>query len=542
MLKRLIENWWTSTTERTFQYPFAALCQLRGETVIHVTRHCGMELGKDLITRSKDGTINAYQLKTCSGKRLGLKQWQNELSNQLADLVENPVVHVSVGSVVEHQPWIVVNGDIDEEVTAAIRDRNTTYLARFGRTLKVRVIGELIEESLRDNTAIWPQDPRTAKLLFECSLGDGKSNLDKNKIAGLLAYLTSLPNTASRAEAIRHATFAPLLVALATMEHARQNNWYAMIEGWVMCKSYIEALIAKTKINRRGIEKTIGLLDQLIESNLLSLESEVNANPRLLVGIFDYAFGLVRYRATIVVGLLCILELKRAFRSRQSAHDSLVDKLLKDPKLQPLVFGEGAVPFFFALIFHMRTLHADQRSEGCLVGLARILAKENRLDNDRRFPSAYIGVDEVLTDLFSESQQGFQETPPDSGGRSMWIGPVVDLLVKEGYRQALAGLWYDVSEIERTEFRPKFDWQYHTWRSEDGTTLHDSFSTPQSWSSLRKEIQEFDETCQRTATESDPLSSLLFLMVFPHRASRQLLRAIDVGIDRLDANSRCELN
>ena len=56
MLERIIENWLDKATERSFEKPFCYMLSAEGYTIIDLTRHSSMELGKDIITIAPDGT------------------------------------------------------------------------------------------------------------------------------------------------------------------------------------------------------------------------------------------------------------------------------------------------------------------------------------------------------------------------------------------------------------------------------------------------------------------------------------------------------
>ena len=84
MLERVIENWLDKTTERSFQQPYCYMLSAEGHTIIHLTRHCGMELGKDIITIAPDGTPCVFQLKTGN---ISLSRWQTKVSPQTFDLI-----------------------------------------------------------------------------------------------------------------------------------------------------------------------------------------------------------------------------------------------------------------------------------------------------------------------------------------------------------------------------------------------------------------------------------------------------------------------
>ena len=100
MIERVIESWLDNAVERSFQGPFCAMLAADGFTVVHLSRHCGMELGKDAIAVAPDGTPCAYQLKTAPAGRLSLRHWREEISRQVFDLVVGRIVHPSIDPIV----------------------------------------------------------------------------------------------------------------------------------------------------------------------------------------------------------------------------------------------------------------------------------------------------------------------------------------------------------------------------------------------------------------------------------------------------------
>ena len=61
VLERAIENWLTKVNERQYQLPFCQVLAARGEAILYVSTHGPFPKGKDIITRTRKGEINAYQ-------------------------------------------------------------------------------------------------------------------------------------------------------------------------------------------------------------------------------------------------------------------------------------------------------------------------------------------------------------------------------------------------------------------------------------------------------------------------------------------------
>jgi hypothetical protein len=61
LIERIVENWLTSASERSFQIPFCQLLSAQGETLLYIASHGPFEKGKDVITVTRGGRLRAYQ-------------------------------------------------------------------------------------------------------------------------------------------------------------------------------------------------------------------------------------------------------------------------------------------------------------------------------------------------------------------------------------------------------------------------------------------------------------------------------------------------
>src|SRR5437867_332379 len=99
-----------------------------------------MEMGKDVITLAPDGIPCAYQLKGAHGGKISLKKWRDEVSKQVIDLALGKVIHPSLVNAKAHRSYLVVNGQLEEEVIRAIDDFNRAHPRHRIRTI---LMGEL---------------------------------------------------------------------------------------------------------------------------------------------------------------------------------------------------------------------------------------------------------------------------------------------------------------------------------------------------------------------------------------------------------------
>lgn len=309
MLKKLIENWWTNANERTFQFPFAFHLVSDGHAVLHVSRHCGMELGKDILSVDREGLVHSYQLKGCNGGKLSLRYWRKELSAQIEDLVLNPVVHSSLpnGKAICHQASLVVNGELEEELIHAINGRNETFEKIHGRRLNVITIGQLIAKSIEIESEFWPPNPEHSRDIFEVYLDDGRRVLNKERLSRVLqGMVANAASGSSEAQLTRLSNSMMLLTSLLIRQHALESNWVAQIEGWVLCWSVCQSAWVRMGVdNSRAASRISNSVFSILDVLLKSLKDECLENPDLhsAKGHFDFAYDMTPVKSGWILGL-----------------------------------------------------------------------------------------------------------------------------------------------------------------------------------------------------------------------------------------------
>jgi hypothetical protein len=143
--EKLIEIWLDSASERQYQFAFRNALLSAGHVILHDTSHTALELGKDVIALSPSGELFAYQLKGNPGGRITISQW-HALIAQLSTLGYQPVSHPSVKPGTRHTPVLVTNGEIHEDVYAAVASFNTAITGPVARPLQTIARGQLLRK------------------------------------------------------------------------------------------------------------------------------------------------------------------------------------------------------------------------------------------------------------------------------------------------------------------------------------------------------------------------------------------------------------
>lgn len=192
MIEKLLDAWLDRLSERSLQSTLAHLLSKREWTIVHLSRHCSMEMGKDILAINPNGKPCAFQLKVLNQTKFKLNDWRS-INNQIRDLCYLAVEHPSIGTYRgNHKSYLVINNEFEEEASRAISDFNRTLQKDKKPKLEVIVKGQLISWLREDHPDIISPELQDSKLLLELFLEPGDSYLDREKLSELIESFISV--------------------------------------------------------------------------------------------------------------------------------------------------------------------------------------------------------------------------------------------------------------------------------------------------------------------------------------------------------------
>ena len=322
MLERVVENWLIKTNEHGFFGYELAFCQLlTGEKhhVVHLTRHGPTEKGKDIISIAPDGMPCAFQLKDVRGSKFKLTAWKKELE-QIIELIELPINHPAVTSL-KRRVYLVINGDLDEEVLAEINLRNQAASSRQLPKLEVITKGQLISRFMTLHTNLWPIQLEQEKELLELYLANGRGCIEKSKLSRLLTSLLPLAPTSielKKDDLSRCLAGAALFTTYVLSPYAKHGNHVALVEGWVIYLAHLLAIKERYKLEEKYWRNSFDITIIAIQEALKNLWQEMCERGSYVEGepLSDVPF--YRGRMTWILGLNLSTCLVAAFRKQGS--------------------------------------------------------------------------------------------------------------------------------------------------------------------------------------------------------------------------------
>ena len=534
MLEKVVENWLDKATERSFQQPYCYILSVDGHTIIHSTRHSPMELGKDIITINRHGTPCAFQLKTGN---ISLAKWRSEVNPQIDDLVYGKINHPSVDNSRHHTSYLVTNGNIEEETSRAIDDRNRDWVDRgLPYRLKTIVRGQILEKAKKLGTDLWPSELTDIKTLLEMFLESGQGVLSKEKLTSLFEStfpLKPLDNGSEpfRALCERVIASAAILCAIATSSFSKENNHVAEIEAGVLYISYVLALVERWELSETTYKDAFELATQSIYNSLGNLCDEIKEREYLIEGDPLADSYVHDVRVTWLLALMSIYALWRESKNEtKNEADDFLREFCQRRWNQAYLYGEAAIPQFLAFLWYFRKINATKKPDSLLKGLISSICKRNGPRGRRPYASPYYGPEDILPHMLGVAEEPLTDS---FRGESYALEGLVHLYVRRNWKQEMKFLWPSVTRIMYQSFEPENFCDFYRWRNEDGKNQIVSPQHTQEWEELKALASESDGTCIPPSIKKHPMLLLLFLCVYPHRMNAEILRWLDTQMEQI---------
>ena len=540
MIERLLETWLNKANERSFQIPFAHWLAYQGYTVLHVSRHCAMELGKDVIAIAPDGVPCAYQIKGLDGGKMTLAKWRDDIGKQVHPLVHTKIVHPSLNTTHHHRSYIVVNGEFNEEVQREIDDFNRASVdaGQPDRILNTIVKGELFQGFKDLQSDFWATNLYDVKTYLELYLDNGRGVLPKEKLARLLAdALPFEPENGRRpanAASARALTGGAVICSAATSAFTLSENHVAEFEAWTLYWCHAIGLAERWNIGLRHIRFATDLASEVMYTSLGRLCDEMIERDDLVEGDLLLDRPVYRIRVTHLLGLLGLYGLLM----QQRLHDGRSDvdrkhlafaKTFCDSHKDKLwLWGEYAIPQFLALNFFRRTYDATPDPDFVYASLIKAICRKNRPGSEDALANAYYDAETILPHEFGLARKPLNDS---FSGKSQFLEGLTHLFVRANFKQEMKGLFPDITRIGFRSFDPGDDWRFLMYRNwNHGTDVERYLEPPHRWSELRDEAAECDGKDVPVLLKDYPLQYLAMLMVMPYRANASGLRWLDTQL------------
>ncbi len=522
MTERIVEDWLTKANERLFQYSFCQILSFKGHTVLHLTRHCAMEQGKDIISIDGDGNVCAFQLKGVDAERLSMSKWEEMLS-QISKLVYQSPIHPSIKTKAPHKSYLVINANLDEEVQSSVNTFNQN-LQNNGLKGKLEIIvkGEFLNDLKEIGNNFWPFKPKNMNLFLQLYLQNGKGFPNKAEISDFLLECLDLdqdPNDKLSAnQAYRLLLSTAILNSISLSGFSKQNNYASEFEGTVLYMAHLLGFVEKNGSKNNLWRRLFDISNRHLYNLLNDLCEELSKVEYYHTGESTEGECLTyRPRITYLIALMSLLFLWNNLLQEEAyithEFDDFIKTFIINNKKHLLFWGEYASPQFLLYYLFERFTNGGANIDFILQGVISIITNYGKTE-DSIFTDPYVNFDEYVKLLYGP---GKDSNEIKYNKESYSIEAFVHLFARKNYKSAMRLLWPDISKTEQHKFTFTDKLEFYKWRARSGTTEYKIPPLKQSWQELYQLSKEDSGSELPELIKEFPIFYLCFLIVLPHR-------------------------
>lgn len=529
MIEKLLEDWLDSASERSYQASFVQMLGGQGYRVLHSTRHCALEYGKDVIAIAPDNVPCAFQLKGNPGSRLGLREFRAEIQHQLVQLISQPIVFPGIPEGTPHRSFLVSNGYFEEEVLRAVDDLNHgQYLS------KVELIGrgQLLDWAKQLGASLWPSEMTNFRELLEVFLHDGRDLLPLRRLASMLEEILALrmdDEPLNTAKLQRASPSAALLTGIATHHFATAENHFAVANAWCLFAVSLISSCKRSGLKVSGTAKEgLALAEEAIKDSLVALWDEAQLRPHLVEGDALADTELYRWRYTLLCGLFSVLWFFPGETDEDGERRTAISNWLRRRHEHFDLWGEGAIPCFLAFLFFLRQADATIKPDFELGSLLEIVVNANQMRGTHALPDPYYSFEDVGRSRYGlqASKQSTNLHEETFGGSSYTAELLLQLVARARLKSPCRTNWPRFNRLGHKRFVPPRAWQYGLLHCSRGTEETRQYPPEYTWDKLCQDAAR--ETCDYLPQEftARPHLLLLWVIIAPHRLTSDIGRIL----------------
>lgn len=514
MIANLLEHWLDNASERSYQHVFVQMLTAEGYTVLHSTRHCLLEFGKDVLAVAPDGIGCAFQLKGDPRGQMTIGEFRKEIQPQLVQLMSQPPAFPGFPSG-PYRSYLVSNGSFSEEVQVAVALMNG---GPYPSKLELWARGKLFDMALRASGTLWPSEVRDNRDLLDIYLADPTDQLPLAKLNDILSSVLGLDgdNKKHFAPRLRRAlSSAAWATGLALARFAERENYQAVAAGWTLCRCLMEHAIQNAPFDASHFsDATCEITERAVLDALVALWEEVKGRDHLVVPPALEDVEIYAWRLTVVQGLLSALWLANQALSLFDIEEAaeLREWLRRSPRAE--LWGEGAVGPVLSLA--LARMSADSHNDGTrelLASTLEAIISANQVNSPAALPSPYYSGEESLRILLSLGKEGADDET--FGGASFMARPLFLALAALDQKQLCQLHWTEFSRLSHRLFQFDDQRDYFRLAASEGVEISKHYPERYGWEEL---IAEVGDLRQQPGTSMPDWLTALWWQVAPQRA------------------------
>lgn len=518
MHEKLVEHWLTNVNELGYQIPLCEALLAHGYTILHVSRHGRGEHGKDIVARDPEGRLTTFQLK---GGDIALPAWR-AIRGEVEELVQLPVMLPGVAAGEVHAPILVTNGELVGDAVQNIREYVDGWERAGHPRMAVWQKGALLQQFLSAHGSYVPSrslaDFRT---FVELYVGNFTDRFPRERFATFIFSLYPADGTPIQKK--RALESALLTGNYIVGQYHSAGNHVAAMEGWTIMAAMIMHAAEKDALADGAYRPSLDLVEAAFARSAAAFQEEVLASPNLIspqhmLGEDPEVRGA---RVMLVLGWLTALWHRARLLGEQPA---AIGVIVKRELRQLKILTEADWPCFMSLAQFVEREHSATAAELLLTSWIDVVLAANAGEEPAGLPSPYWLQEQALALLYDKLAPGEKE---NFARHTYTVHSALDMLVRRVNRRAVGNYWRRVSKLSFCDFVPDHPCDWFQWRNRAGDSRIMLLPLSKSWKEWRTETQSANGGLVPQILLRHREWILPFVLVFPHRANRQMSAVVD---------------
>lgn len=541
MRERLLENWLDRINERGYQPVFCQALASQGHVVVHSTRHGPMEFGKDVVSRDESGHLHAFQLKGNPGSRLTIGQW-NEILPQINALMLQPVEPPLCDTAQLAVPYLVTNGEVDEDVHAAIRGLNVIASKQSRPELKLVSRGELIGQYIGPiANLVWPSSTDVDSHILKCWSRDGADFLDPAMLHEVLTIALPFDDMPKSAKLLERTLFGAAIVnEFCLRRYVEVGNHVATLFGRAMFLAAAYAYVHKANVRGFSLDTLRETMWSSMGDDCVDLlaELEQKKNRNYYDGAvhleFVYHQNVLFLLKAVLASLSLALEkqskLFLAVRKELESRRKFIREFIAFSLNPGFLIGECVMPQFAFVYWYCCNnsgLNVYDRWPGAI--LSALLSRNLSEDKARHLLSPYHLMPDILNaqvDAAVGAANPLRRT--SSSKRQAWTAmSLFSLVVRRNMKTTARSLFPEMTKYVHRSLAFGDEWSYGLYRAAGAKELGEQLEFPAKWEDVISRTKAQPKLPIPTGLSEDLFTLALFLLVCPFRFSEPVCNFLD---------------
>jgi hypothetical protein len=461
----------------------------KGYKVVHSSRHCALEFGKDILAIDPNGVGCAFQLKS-GNKSISLSHFRNDIQLQLVQLMAQKVVFPGFPDG-PHKSYFVTNGYLEEEVIRAIDDLNR---AQYRSKIKIWDRGDLIDMCKKLGTKLWPCELEDSKQILEIYLSNPQDMFPLEKTSKIIEKALKIENNGELFSKInewnRSVTSAAVLIGILTSSFKENENHFALISAWTYLSVSVISSAEKHGFRIDGVVlETLNLAEKEIFFSVSKLFDEVLEKKDMFEGSSLPDSFIIEWRIILLLGVfsaLGIYDNEKKYLNEEKRE--FLKKWLKEKRLLR-VWGEGAFASIGTWILWLRANDSTLYPDEMISSFCSLNVNLNKPHSSKPLVTPYYSFQQILNHLMGFGNKSEFVSGESFSGCSFTSKTLYSMLIRTCLKQRCRIIWPDLTRITHRVCVPDNSWEYCRLRIDNGKDVSEILPNTKEWKELREEVK-----------------------------------------------------